>query len=562
MISIRPRARDLRRPVLAALVAAATVALIACGSESDDPAATSGASPTETPTTAPDPTATPTTSAPTATPTSAAEETETPASDGSQQLKIRQYNEPASLDPAYLFRVETENVAFQIYSGLTTFNADGEILPDLAESWELSDDGTSYTFDLVEDAEWQAGYGELTAEDVKWSYDRVLDQENGSPYRAEFSNVESVEAPDDGTVVINMADPDTNFLYQVSSYHQGQIVKKEAVEEHGEQYMRNPVGTGPYEMIDWVPNSQMTLRAHDGYYKGEASIKELRYILIQDEQAAEAALVNQEVDVAMRHNSNEAVGRLMDNPDITVHRQPNYGAVVWMLNPDQVEAFGDRKVRQAWAHAIDDEMIINELSPYTSTVAHNIIPSWMPVYEDDVPTYPYDPGKARDLLAEAGYEDGFSVKAVTTGVDEADQTRQAMLADVGIDLQFEIAEPAIYNQRRQNGDFEVAGRLYPAVNPDTVLFGYLHPDNAAPNGLNGVKYDNPEMTELLEAARAETDPEAKQELYSEIQVMAMTELPYVPYAAGSSNWGAWNYVEGIEINGLGQVPFYPVTMDR
>ncbi len=125
-----------------------------------------------------------------------------------QELKVRQYFEPGGFDPANLFRIETENIAFNLYSGLTTFDPDtGQPVPDLAESWTISPDGTVYTFKLVKNAEWHQGFGKVTAADVKYSYERVLDTKTGSPYRAEFGDVAKVEAPDDYTVVITLKAP-------------------------------------------------------------------------------------------------------------------------------------------------------------------------------------------------------------------------------------------------------------------------------------------------------------------------------------------------------------------
>ncbi len=547
-----------RRLILIAVIAALVTA-VACGS-GEEPAAEPTAPSSGSVATSTAGTST-TTAGPTAIP---ATSTPLPPDElaSSQVLKVRQYNEPASLDPAFLFRIETENVAFNIYNGLTSFDAvTGEIIPDLAESWSLSSDGLTYTFEIVDDAVWHQDFGALTAEDVAWSYNRVLDPDVGSPYRAEFNNIASVTAVDDDTVEIELIAPDGNFLFQVSSYHQGQVLKKEAVEKYGDQYLNNPVGTGPYELVDWIPNTQMTLKANPGYFGGETTLTEIQYILIRDITAAEAALLNGEVDIAMNINSNETVDRLRDKDGINLHIRENYAAVVWMLSSD-FEPFQDLRVRQAMAYAVDDAGIENALQPNLRFPSTNFIPDWMPNYETDVPTYAYDPAKALDLLAEAGYPDGFTVKILGTSVNEANQARQAQWAEVGIDVVFENVEPAIYNQRRNTGNFEMAGRLYPAVNPDTLFFGYLHPDNAAPNGLNGAKYSDPEMTALLGAARASQDPGERADLYSQIQVKAMTDLPYIPYTGANVVWASGSYVNGVQINPLAQVSFFPVSLAK
>ena len=152
-----------------------------------------------------------------------------------QSLTIRQYDEPGSLDPAFLFRIEAENIASNIYGALTAYDPlTGEPIPDLAESWQVSPDGKTYTFKLVENAYWHQDFGKFTSADVKYSYDRILDPATKSTYRPEFNNVLSIEAPTEYTVVINLKTPDVNFLYQVGNYHQGQIVKKEAIAKYGD----------------------------------------------------------------------------------------------------------------------------------------------------------------------------------------------------------------------------------------------------------------------------------------------------------------------------------------
>src|SRR5690606_21506536 len=156
---------------------------------------------------------------------------------------------------------------------------------------------------------------------------------------------------------------------------------------------------------------------------------------------------------------------------------------------------------------------------------------WMDVYSEAAPKYEYDPEKARALLAEAGYADGFTLKVLGTsaqGVTEQQQFEIDYLSQVGINMELELVDTPTFNQRRNSGDFMMAGRLLPAVNPDMILFSYLHPANKAPGGLNGARYDNPEMTSALEAAQAEPDPDKRLELYAKVQQIAMTELPYIP----------------------------------
>jgi ABC-type transport system substrate-binding protein len=147
-------------------------------------------------------------------------------------------------------------------------------------------------------------------------------------------------------------------------------------------------------------------------------------------------------------------------------------------------------------------------------------------------------------------------------VEENDQLEQEYLKAVGIDLKFEIVEAAVYNKVRNAGDFEVSGRQLPAINPDTILFSYLHPDNIAPKGLNGARYNNPELTAKLEAARSEIDPVKRKQLYGDVQRIALTDLPYIPRLSANGFWPGAVYVTNVALNPLSQVNFYDVDMTK
>ncbi|MCC7365106.1 MAG: ABC transporter substrate-binding protein [Dehalococcoidia bacterium] len=482
-----------------------------------------------------------------------------------QTLVVRQYDEPGGFDPATLFRIETENIAFNVYSGLTSFDPlTGSPIPDLAESWTISPDGKTYTFKLVENAMWHQDFGKFTSKDVKYSYERVLNPATNSTYRAEFNNVASIETPNEYTVVINLKTPDQNFLYQVGNYHQGQVVKQEAIEKYGDQYARNPVGTGPFAFKEWVANSHMVLEGHAGYFKGAPTLKSIRFNLIKDTAAAETALSNKEVEVAMSIGRNtEIIDRLAKDGRYVLHKSEDYANNIWIFNPDY-KPLADPRVRQAFGYGQDMDGIAKQIAPHTQKVAHSILPPFMPVYSESL-KYTYDPGKAKELLKAAGYGDGFTVKQIltsTTGASEDLLIRQAQLLDVGIKLEFELMETAIWNKRRNGGDYELTARLYPAVNPDTLLFGYLHPDNIVPKGLNGSKYNNPALTQKLEAARAEPDVEKRKALYADVQKIAHEEAAYMPYATNTVYWAAYPWVKNLVIDKLAVVNWFPVQIEE
>lgn len=482
---------------------------------------------------------------------------------GGKTLVVRFYDDPAGFDPASIFRIENENIAFNIFSGLTTYDGvTGQIIPDLAESWETTDNIT-WTFHLRKGVQWQGGYGEFTAEDVIYSYNRILDPATASPYASELAGIKSIEAPDPYTVVITLKAPNGNFLHTVANYHQGQIVKKEAIEAAGDQVRWKPVGTGPYYLESIDVNSQIVLKRHEGYYKGPAPIETLDFRIIKDDGTAAIALRNGEIDLLMRQSKEEHLQTLKAE-GFKMNHVDNYAISLKVLNTSD-PILKDVRVRQAIAYAIDYPSITAALAPSLQSPAYSLLLPWMDVYSESAPRYEYDPEKAKALLAEAGYGNGFTLKVLNTsaqGVTEQQQFEIDYLSQVGINMELELVDTPTYNQRRNAGDFMMAGRLLPAVNPDMILFSYLHPDNLAPGGLNGARYNNPELTSTLEAARAEADPEKRLELYAKVQEIAMTDLPYIPSTASNVYWPSKQKVMGVNINYLAQVNFWDVDIQE
>jgi len=479
----------------------------------------------------------------------------------SKTLRVRFYDDLAGFDPANIFRIENENIAFNIFSGLTSYDGEtGEIIPDLATSWETTDSKT-WKFTLRRGVKFQKGYGDFTAEDVIYSYNRILDPATASPYRAELAGIVSMEAPDPYTVIIELDAPNGNFLHAVANYHQGQIVSKRAIEEAGDQVRWQPLGTGPYYLDSLDVTSQFVLKRHEDYYAGPAPIETIVFSIIKDEATATIALRNGEVDLVMRSNREENLQTLIAE-GFKMNTVKNYAVALKVLNPE-FEPFANKRVRQAFAHAIDYTAITRAISPSLSQATASILLPWMSVYSDNVPKYPYDPEKAKALLAEAGYSDGFSFKHLGTsaqGVTELQQFEIDFLGQVGIDMQMELVDTPTFNQRRNAGEFEMATRLLPAVNPDMILFSYLHPSNMVPGGLNGARYDNPEITAMLEAARAEPDQTKAKAMYEKIQQIVMEELPYVPSYANNVFWPGKPSVTGVNINYLAQVNFHSVDI--
>ena len=483
------------------------------------------------------------------------------ASAQEKTLRVRFYDDPAGFDPANIFRTENENIAFNLFSGLTTYDsATGKIAPDLAESWETTDNKI-WTFKLRRNVKWHKGYGDFTSADVLYSLNRIRDPATASPYASELSGVVKIEASDDFTVVIELSSPDGNFLHTVANYHQGQIVNKKAIEAAGKQVRWQPIGTGPYYLDSIDVNSRFILKRHKDYFRGPAPIETIIFQIIKDEATGTIALRKGEVDLVMRSNRDENLQTLA-REGFRMNRVDDYAPSLRVFNLSH-KALSDIRVRRAVAHAIDYDAINKATSPLLQKATPSMLMPWMDIFTPDVPRYPYNPDLARKLLAEAGYPKGFSFKNLGTsaqGVTEFQQFEIDYLSQVGIKMEMELVDTPTFNQRRNNGDFDSTSRLLPAVNPDMVLFSYLHPDNIAPRGLNGARYNNPKVTAMLSQARAELDPRKRMETYGELQKIVMTDLPYLPMYSNAAVWPSKQSVTGVRVNYMAQVNFFEVDM--
>ena len=174
-----------------------------------------------------------------------------------------------SMDPAYITLQQESAIAMNIYNGLVNWEyGSTEIVPDLAQSWDISEDGTVYTFHLRQGVMWQKDYGELTAQDVKFTFDRILNPATSAPLASTYSIINSVDIIDDYTVQFTLNEPYAPFLLLLVPYKAGGIVNQQALKEFGDDYGLNPIGTGPFQWVEGDPRGEIVLEAFDNYYAG------------------------------------------------------------------------------------------------------------------------------------------------------------------------------------------------------------------------------------------------------------------------------------------------------
>lgn len=472
------------------------------------------------------------------------------AQTASGTLRVRFGSDIGNLDPARIFLIENQTVAGHLYNGLVKYDQKtNAIVPDLAASWETSADGTVYTFKLRSGVQFHKNFGTLAADDVKFSFERVLDPAGGSAYRGQFASIKSVEAPDPLTVRITTNGPAAGLLHKLCAFNQGWIVSRKAVTEAGDKYALNPVGTGPFVFERWTPGNEVRLSAHKAYFEGVPKISEVIFRVIKDETAAAIAMENREIDVFFALQQPEIIARMKKARGVTVLERLANSTINLVLNTT-VKPLDDVRVRRAMAHAINRKALIDGFFKGTKNEATTVLTPAFVEYTDDVARYPYDPARAKALLKEAGVS-GFKFRITSVALSPYDKIPVPIaedLKEVGIDTEVQILERAAYQQARSKGEVQscVTGLVGPP-DPDSPLVSLYH-TKSFPPGLNTARYDK--VDDLLNKASATMDPAARKAVYGEVLKRTALDQPVIPLYQDRLFLAHTDAVQGLVQNSL------------
>lgn len=397
---------------------------------------------------------------------------------------------------------------------------------DLAEKWEVNNDATQWTFYLREGVQWHKGYGELTSEDVKASFERVMNPDNGITDSANFKHVESIETPDKYTIVFNLSNPDPNFLQLVMNYRGGHVVNVKAIEA-GEPY----IGTGPFMFEEYKTQDQAILVKNPDYFRGEPKIDKVVFKIMTDRTAIDVAMEKGEIHMALGLADPLWQEKIKKNNDLVIeYGGPNNQGNIY-LNTSK-EPLNDIRVRQAIAHAIDAESYV------TSMTAGGKVPNG-PVPSDivgavDVGKYEFNIEKAKQLLKEAGYPDGF--KLPPQYVSEGPHILNPMvyiqdqLKKIGIEMPLEQVEHTTYQDNMRKDMNSIAYVVFNRI-PHVSWWlkdVYYGPSTVGtPTGVINYTHYN-KSDSLIEQALVESDESKANAIYAEIQKQIMDEYVAIP----------------------------------
>lgn len=459
-----------------------------------------------------------------------------------------------SLDPHATNDAPSSKVTVQIYDRLVDQDDNMNVVPALAESWEQPD-GVTTIFHLRKGVKFHNGEP-LTAKDVKFSLDRM----KSSPQVSHIIGIlDRVEIVDDYTVKVITKQPFGALLSHLS-HPTAAILNEKAVKEYGDSYGQHPVGTGPYKFISWASGDRIILEANPDYFMGETPIKNVIIRAISEATNRTIGLETGEIDIAYDLEGMDK-DRVREDKNLVFLEEPSLGIDYIGFNTAKAP-FNDVRVRQAIAMTIKVDDIIETVYKGSATRANSLIGPKVFGHTDDAKAWEVNIEKAKQLLAEAGYPNGFKSKIwINENPDRRDIAIivQDQLRAIGVDIEVETLEWGAYLEGTSRGDHEmyILGWVSVTGDADYGLFPLLHSSCFGGAG-NRAFYNNPKVDDLLLRARNSNDQEERKALYREVQIIAQEEVPYYITAFKEQNVGLQKYVENFKQRPAGHHRLYGV----
>lgn len=459
------------------------------------------------------------------------------------------------LDPVHTAQNPDIWLSLNIYDTLLQPSADGKgVTPGLASSYATSTDGKTMTLTLRPNLKFADG-SPLQVSDVKWSLERASAKATGGQFESLLSAISSVDTQGDDTVILHLAHPDPALPQALATFNSGIMPEKllmaapgANLEEKSKAFADHPVGSGPFTLASWSRNSEMVLKRNPYYWaKGTDGqplpyLDAIRFVIIPDDATRILKLKAGEVDVA-EFVPYSRVAELKADPGLNMVLFPAAQVIFFALNTRPTLKSGiknplnDVRVRQALNYATDKDALIQVVSYGTGTPQHSFMPMSTPLSYGPEPLYPYDADKAKALLTEAGYPNGFDVTCIALAGSADDSAKlaalQQMWSQVGVTLKIEPLENATRLARYNANDFQMRTSLWTNdindPNEITAIMAYYPTREAGRSG-----WDDKRVNALFEQSQAEMDPAKRAAEYKEIQqryadaapIIFTLEVPY------------------------------------
>lgn len=440
-------------------------------------------------------------------------------------LIIAQGADPTSLDPYGTTDTPAIRVAECIFETLVTLDDDGNVAPCLAETWDIVDD-TTYIFHLRQGVKFHNGE-ELKASDVAYSFAKIAESPHASSLRATIDFANS-KATDDYTFEMKMTEPFGPILNHLGHAVMA-IVNEKAYTEAGDKVNEMPCGTGPFKFVNWYQDDRVELVAFDEYWGATAKIKNVTWRTIPEISSRSIEVEAGTIDVAIDIQTSE-LERLQDVPNVKTFREEK-SSINFICMTNTREPFNNVKVRQAISMATNVQAICDVVYQGTGAVASAPMSAIVWAYNDQLPAHEYSIEKAKQLLVEAGYPDGFKVTITCDQNQERLDTAemmQSMLSEIGIEVEIASMERGAFIEKVIAGELDMfsLGWASDTGDPDYALFASFHSSQWGEGG-NMSFYSNPEVDRLLELGRSSTDQEVRKQAYLDAQAIIWDEVPCV-----------------------------------
>ncbi|MBZ0162143.1 MAG: ABC transporter substrate-binding protein [Notoacmeibacter sp.] len=441
--------------------------------------------------------------------------------------------EPPHLDPTAGAAAAIDEIVYaNVFEGLTRINSAGEVEPALAESWDISEDGKVYTFKLHSGVKFHDGT-DFDASDVKFALDRARAEDSTNAQKGLFAAIDSVDVVDATTVKVTLKQPQGSFLYNMG-WGDAVIVAPETADANKE----NPVGTGPFKFEAWAKGSQITITKNPDYWGDPVALDKATFRIIPDAAAAVPALLSGDVDAFANMPAGDALPQIEADPRFKVVIGATEGETILSTN-NKKPPFDNLKVRQAIAHALDREAIIaGGASGYGTPIGSHFSPA-NAAYVDLTGTYSYDVAKAKELLKEAGYPDGFSATLKLPPppyAREGGQVVASQLKEIGINLEIIPLEWAQWLEQ-----------VFKGKDYDLTIVSHTEPNDI---GIYARKdyyfqYDNPAFDKVIAELDVTSDQAKRNELYKQAQKI-LADDAVNGFMFELAKIGVWNAkVEGL-----------------
>jgi peptide/nickel transport system substrate-binding protein len=412
--------------------------------------------------------------------------------------------EPPHLDPTAGAAAAIDEIVYDnIFEGLTKIGSHGEVLPALAESWTISDDGKTYVFKLHTGVKFHDG-SDFNADDVKFSLDRARAADSTNAQKALFAAIDTVDVVDPATVKVTLKNPQGSFLYNMG-WGDAVIVAPESADGNKDK----PIGTGPFKFDHWTKGSEITIVRADGYWGDPVFLDKAEFRIVPDAAAAVPALLAGDVQ-AFPFFPPEAVAQIKDDPRFKVVIGSTEGETIFSTN-NKKKPFDNLKVRQAIAHALDRKAIIEAASSgYGTPIGSHFAPH-NPAYVDLTGTYPLDLAKAKELLKEAGYPDGFKATLKLPPTPYArlgGEVVASQLREIGIDLEIIPVEWADWLKQ-----------VFTDKDYDLTIVSHTEPNDIDIYSRKDYyfQYDNPAFDKIIDELNLTSDEAKRTDLYKQAQ---------------------------------------------